>query len=947
MATNIDKPYYTGVGQLPAATSMNGEDKDIIVIVSDEPEKDPLEETHEEIKTEHDENLAEILPDSVLGTLAGDLLFDYDKDERDRKDWIDTYVKGLDLLGLKYEERSEPWAGACGVFHPLLMEAAVKFQSEAIMETFPAMGPVRTKIIGKETPDKKQAAARVEADMNYELTEVMQEYRPEHERLLLGTCLSGNGFKKIYFDPALGRQTAPYIPAEDIVVPYGSPNIESAERITHRMRKTKNEIKKLQVAGFYRDIDLGEPMQIMDELEKHKLKNPGQKDTSITIDSRFLLLEMHVNLDLIGHEDKNEKGEHTGIALPYIVTIEKGGQKILAIRRNWLEDDKLKQKRQHFVHYGYIPGFGFYYFGLIHLIGGHAKSATSLIRQLVDAGTLSNLPGGLKARGLRIKGDDTPIEPGEFRDVDLPSGTIRDNILPLPYKEPSQVLVGLMDKIVEDGRRFAAVSDLNISDMSNQAPVGTTLAILERVLKVMSAVQARIHFTMKQEFKLLAAIIRDHTPEDYDYEPETGQAGAKKGDYDHCDVLPVSDPNAATMSQRVVQYQAVLQLSQTAPQIYDLPFLHRQMIETLGVKNSAKIVPMKDDMRPMDPVSENMAILMGKPVKAFMEQDHESHIQVHMGAMQDPKMMAIVGQNPQAPLIMAAGSAHLMEHVAYEYRRQIEKMLGSTLPPPPDVENDSGYLDPQMEAQVSQLAAQATAKLLKKDQAEAQAQQAAQQQQDPLIQMQMKDLQIKEQLADLKKQQLALDARIQQGELERKKQKDITDAAARADELQLKKQQLEEEHEIAGAQIGTDMIKHQDKQELEGAKIGSQIGQHKENLAQKKTESAMDLLKHASTHEHEKEMKVVDQAHDKSKYNVEKGIDSLKHVSNLDHQAGEGEKERQHKSQEAMVERVHKTSEAEAEREHQAKEAEAERKHQAEQAKQAAKNKPANKEPKK
>ena len=601
-------------------------------------------------------NLAEEIPEQKLQSLAGDLLGDYDSDLTSRKDWLNAYVKGLQVLGLKYEERSEPWPGACGVFHPLLMESAVKFQSETIMETFPAAGPVRTKIIGKETPEKKEAATRVEDDMNHELTDVMKEYRPEHERLLLSLALSGNAFKKIYYDTSLNRPTAAFIPAEDIVVPYGATNLEKAERVTHRMRKTKNELRRLQVSGFYRDVDLGEPMVVMDEVEKEKAKDQG---FNASVDNRFQILEMHVDLDLEGYEDIDKHGEPTGIALPYVVTIEKGTSTVLAIRRNWLEEDPLKLRRQHFVHYGYIPGFGFYYFGLIHLIGGHAKAATSLLRQLIDAGTLSNLPGGLKSRGLRIKGDDTPIAPGEFRDVDLPSGAIRDNILPLPYKEPSQVLMALMDKVVLDGQKFAATADLNVSDMSAQAPVGTTLAILERVLKVMSAVQARIHYTMKQEFRLLAAIIRDDTPEDYDYEPEVGSKKAKRSDYDDVDVIPVSDPNAATMSQKVVQYQAVMQLAASAPQLYNMPFLHRQMIEVLGVKNASKLVPSAEDQKPVDPVSENMNLMMGKPVKAFIYQDHEAHLAVHMAAMQDPKLAAVIGQNPQAQTIIDRKSTRL------------------------------------------------------------------------------------------------------------------------------------------------------------------------------------------------------------------------------------------------------------------------------------------------
>ena len=667
-------------------------------------------------------NLAEEIDERTLATLAADLLGDYKTDLTARKEWLSTYVKGLKLLGLDYEERTEPWSGACGVFHPILMESAVKFQSETIMETFPAMGPVKTKIIGRETPEKKDAAIRVADDMNYQLTEVMQEYRPEHERMLISLCLSGNAFKKIYFDPSLDRQTAMFIPAEDLVVPYGAANLESAERVTHQMRKTKNEIIKLQDAGFYRDVDLGDPVRTVSEIEKQKNTETGM---SATMDDRFQLLEIHVELDLEGYEDKDEHNQPTGIALPYIVTIEKGTQTVLAVRRNWLEDDPLKLKRQHFVHYGYIPGFGFYYFGLIHLIGGHAKAATSLMRQLVDAGTLSNLPGGLKTRGLRIKGDDSPISPGEFRDVDLPSGTMRDNILPLPYKEPSQVLMTLMDKVVVDGQKFAATAELNVSDMSAQAPVGTTLAILERILKVMSAVQARIHYAMKQEFRLLAAIIRDLTPEDYSYEPETGTRKAKKSDYSQVNIIPVSDPNAATMAQKVVQYQAVFQMAQSAPQLYDLAYLHRQMIETLGVKNAAKIVPMPDDMKPVDPVSENMAILTGKPVKAFIVQDHDAHITTDMAMMQDPKIAAMIGQSPMAQQMQAAVMAHVAEHLAFAYRAGIERQLGAALPPPPDKDNEN-LLSPALEAQLAPLVAQAAQQLLAQNQAQAAQQQVQQ-----------------------------------------------------------------------------------------------------------------------------------------------------------------------------------------------------------------------------
>jgi hypothetical protein len=776
-----------------------------------------------------DDNLAEYMNEGELQSLAGDLIGHCEQDLSSRKDWLDTYIKGLKILGIRYEERTEPWPGACGVFHPLLMESAVKFQSETIMETFPAMGPVKTKIVGKETPQKKDAAIRVADDMNYQLTEVMPEYRPEHERMLLSMALAGNAFKKVYYDPALARQTAVYIPAEDIIVPYGAANIETAERVTHRMRKTKNELRKLQYAGFYRDIDLGEPMRIMDEVEKQKAEDQG---FSASMDDRFQLLEMHVNLDLPGYPDVDEDNNETGIALPYVVTIEKGTGTVLAIRRNWREDDPLKAKRQHFVHYGYIPGFGFYYFGLIHLIGGHSKAATSLLRQLVDAGTLSNLPGGLKSRGLRIKGDDTPIAPGEFRDVDIPSGAIRDNILPLPYKEPSQTLSMLLDKIIEEGRRFAAVSDLKIGDMSNQAPVGTTLAILERVLKVMSAVQARIYYAMKQEFKLLAAIIRDNTPDEYSYEPEIGNRRAKKADYDDIDVIPVSDPNAATMSQKVVQYQAVIQLAQSAPQLYNLPLLHRQMIEVLGVKNAEKLVPMPDDQTPRDPVTENMDALTGKPLKAFMYQDHEAHIAVHMALGQDPKMAQMIGQNPMAQQITASLQAHIMEHIAFQYRRDIEKQLGAALPPLPQDENEDYDLPPEIEAQLAPLVAAAANRLLQKDQAEAQMQQAMQQAQDPLVQMQMMDLQIKQMEAQTKQMKAQMDAQIQQAELARKQQKDLLDAAAQEDANRLREAEISGRQQLEAARLGVDIEKDKAarsaQQEMEGLRVGVDIAKSKE-----------------------------------------------------------------------------------------------------------------------
>jgi hypothetical protein len=745
-------------------------------------------------KEDFDANLAEFMDDSTLDGLGSDLVSDFERDVEDRKEWIKTYVEGLKLLGLKYEERTEPWEGACGVFHPMLTEAVVRFQSEAIMETFPASGPVKTQIIGKETPEKMDASTRVREDMNYELTEVMQEYRPEQEKLLWSLPITGSAFKKVYYDPSIGRQVAMFITAEDMVVPYGASSMESAERVTHVMRKTPNELAKLQAAGFYSDVDLGEPSNELDDIEKQKAEDQGM---SALQDERYRLLEMHVSLDLPGFEDKDKNGEATGIALPYVVTVDKSTGTILSIRRNWYEDDVLKIKRQHFVHYQYVPGFGFYGYGLIHLIGGYTKSATMLIRQLVDAGTLSNLPGGLKTRGLRIKGDDTPIAPGEFRDVDVPSGSIRDNILPLPYKEPSQVLYTLFNQIVQEGRSFVSAGDLNISDMSANAPVGTTLALLERTLKVMSAVQARLHYSMRQEFKLLKVIIADYTPEEYDYEPIEGNRRAKKSDYDMVEVLPVSDPNAATMAQKIVQYQAVIQLAQGAPQLYNLPLLHRQMIEILGIKNANKLVPIEDDQKPTDPVQENMNMINGKPVKAFIEQDHEAHIAVHMAAMQDPKMAKLIGQNPMAQQIQAAAMAHINEHMAFEYRKQIELQLGVTLP----TEEENENMDPEIAAKVAQMSAIAAQRLLQQNQAQAAQEQAQQMAQDPVVQMQQKELAIKEAEAN---------ARIEQGnrKLDIEEKRLAADAAYKVDEMEYKQDKtggellLAKQKQVAGEELG-------------------------------------------------------------------------------------------------------------------------------------------------
>ena len=749
-----------------------------------------------------DANLAEYISEKIMTQIAGDLLGDFEDDIAARKDWIQTYVDGLELLGMKIEERSEPWEGACGVYHPLLSEALVKFQAETIMETFPAAGPVKTLIIGKETVEKKEAAIRVQDDMNYELTDVMQEFRPEHERMIWGLGLAGNAFKKVYYDPSLERQVSMFIPAEDIVVPYGASNLESAPRVTHVMRKTENEVKKLQFAGFYRDVDLGEAQTSLDEVEKKIAEKMGFRATS---DDRYKLLEMHVHLDLEGYEDE-EDGEMTGIALPYVITIEKNTQTILSIRRNWRPEDDSKQKRQHFVHYGYVPGFGFYCFGLIHLVGAFAKSGTSLIRQLVDAGTLSNLPGGFKTRGLRVKGDDTPIAPGEFRDVDVPSGAMKDNIMPLPYKEPSQVLYSLLGTIVEEGRRFASSADMKISDMSANAPVGTTLAILERTLKVMSAVQARVHYSMKQELKLLKEIIRDYTPEEYDYEPVDGTPRAKKSDYDLVTVIPVSDPNAATMAQKIVQYQAVLQLAQNAPQIYNLPQLHRQMLDVLGIRNAQKLIPLKEDQKPKDPMTENMDVIQNNPLKAFIYQDHKAHIISHTNFLQDPLTAKVIGQNPQAQSMAANMQAHIAEHFGFEYRQMIEQQLGAPLP---YLKDDDDSLPEEYEVQLSRLIAQASQQLLQQNQAQNAQEQVQQQAQDPIIQMQQQELQIKAQ------------------EVQRKAQKDQMDAKLKEEQIQVERERIASMENIEGTKVGIKMSFEKDKldrqSELDATKVGVDI----------------------------------------------------------------------------------------------------------------------------
>jgi hypothetical protein len=729
-----------------------------------------------------DENIADTMEENDLNLLASDVVEMVDSDVDSRKDWADTFVRGLDVLGFKYEERTEPWEGACGVYSNVLAEAAIRFQAETMSETFPAAGPVKTKILGEETKDKEDAAERVRADMNYQLTEKMVEYRPEHERLLYSLGLAGSAFKKVYYDPGLGRQCAIYIPAEDVIVPYGASNIETAERVTHVMRKTKNELKKLQASGFYRDIDLGDPQTFHTDIEERKAEEGGY---SLTDDDRYTLYEVHVDMVIDGIDGEDE------LAKPYIITIERGTNEILSVRRNWAQEDELRLKRQHFVHYVYVPGFGFYGLGLIHIIGGYARAGTSIIRQLVDAGTLSNLPGGLKSRGLRIKGDDAPIEPGEWKDVDVPSGSIKDNIMALPYKEPSQTLLALLDKITTEGRRLGAVSDMNISDMSANAPVGTTLAILERTLKPMAAVQSRVHYAMKQEFKLLKALMTEYAPPEYSYQPHRGEMSARQSDYMMTDVIPVSDPNSSTMAQRVVQYQTVLQMSAQAPQIYDLPQLHRQMIEVLGIKNADKLVPTKDDAVPMDPVSENMDSLNGKPLRAFLYQDHQAHITSHMSFLQDPMIAQMVNQNPQAKRILAALQAHISEHLGFKYRKQIEEELGAPLPAPNE------ELPPDIEVNLSQLVSQAGAQLQQKHMQQAAAQQAMQKAKDPVIQMQQKEMQIK------------------QAEVQRKAAKDQADAAVDQEKLDIERTKVEIDAKEKGVKIAQNKRDADNKMDME------------------------------------------------------------------------------------------------------------------------------------
>lgn len=805
----IEKGLYEAPEGLDEIEDMEDQDIDLEIEVVD-PEAVTLSDGSMEITlipdaniaslADFDANLAEMLDDTQLNILSSDLTGLIEADVQSRQEWTDAYVKGLDVLGFKYEERADPWEGACGVYSNVLAEAAIRFQAEAMSETFPAAGPVKVKVLGDETKEKIEAAQRVKADMNYELTERMIEYRSEHERMLYSLGLAGSAFKKVYYDPNLGRQVAIYIPAEDVIVPYGASNIETAERVTHCMRKTKNELRKLQAAGFYREVDLGDPQQFHSDIEEKKAEENG---FSLTDDNRYFVYEIHAELVIDGIDDEDD------IAKPYVVTIERGSGEVLAIRRNYEEYDPLALKRQHFVHYPYVPGFGFYGLGLIHIIGGYAKAGTSLIRQLVDAGTLSNLPGGLKSRGLRIKGDDTPIEPGEWKDVDVPSGSIRDNIMPLPYKEPSQTLLALLNQITQEGRRLGAISDMNISDMSANAPVGTTLALLERTLKPMAAVQSRVHYSMKQEFKLLKAIIAEHAPAEYAYQPHRGEVSARRADYMLVDVIPVSDPNSSTMAQRVVQYQAVLQMAQQAPQIYDLPQLHRQMIDVLGIKNADKLVPIEEDAKPKDPVSENMDALKGVPMKAFIYQDHQAHITAHQSFMQDPMVAQMIGQNPQAKQIMAALQAHLAEHLGFQYRQQIEEKLGAPLPKPGE------ELPEEIEIQLSRVVADAGTQLTQAHQQQAAQKQAQQQAQDPILQLKQAEMQVKAQEVQRKQAKDQADIGLKQRELDLKSKKDQADAMLEAQKLEIDRMEVEVDAQEKGMKMGQNLRESENKLDLE------------------------------------------------------------------------------------------------------------------------------------
>ena len=789
----------------PDAVSVETEDGGMVIDFTGE-------QVEEIMGGEFDRNLAEEIEENDLQEMASELLSSFQSDRQSRSEWAKSYVKGLDLLGMRIEERQQPWAGSSGVFHPILTESIVRFQAQAMGEIYPASGPVRTKILGKMSVEKTEQAQRVENEMNYLLTEEMTEYRDETEQMLFKLPLAGSAFKKVYYDPIMERPCAMFVPAEDFVVSYGASDLMTCERYTHVMKKTSNDIMKLINNGFYRDIELPDPEPDMSDIQEKYDELDGESAT-IEDDDRHTLLEMHVDMEM--PEPFNEED---GIARPYVITIDKSSREILSIRRNYYEDDKKKKKRQYFVHYRYLPGLGFYGTGLIHLIGGLAKSATSILRQLIDAGTLSNLPAGLKARGLRIKGDDSPLMPGEFRDVDVPGGAIRDAITFIPYKEPSSVLYQLLGNIVDEGRRIGSVADIQVGDINAQAPVGTTLALMERSMKVMSGVQARLHAALKNELRLLASVIRDYMDDKYAYEMEGDFSRTKDFD-DRIDVIPVSDPNAATMSQRVMQYQAALQLAQQAPQLYDMGKLHRQMLEVLGIQDASSIIKLPEDIKPADPVTENMAMLKQEPVKAFKYQDHEAHIRVHMAAANDPKIKEMVGQSPFAGAIQAALSAHITEHVAFQYRKEIEKNLGVSMP------NEEKALPEDVEEELSRVTAEAAEKLLKSNNAEAQQAEAQRQQQDPLTQIQQRELAIKEQ------------------ELMHKKQMDIAKLELEAQKAMMNNEnqgkRLESEDKREGARLGVALTKAATDSELQSQKI-------KNEAVAEGTRIAIDMAKDLS-----------------------------------------------------------------------------------------------------
>ena len=827
-------------------------------VEDEEPEislKDPVEFSAP-IEDDFNINLADKLDEDDLDSISSMLLDAIEDDDSSRKEHQQMYIDGLELLGMKLDERNDPWPGACGVFHPLLTEALVKFQAETMMETFPAAGPVKTEIIGKETAEKKAAAFRVQADMNHQLVDEMLEYRPEHEKMLWGLGLAGNAFKKVYYDPILGRQASIFIPESDLIVPYGATSLMTAERVTHVMRKTEEELMRMQVSGFYRDVEMPEPsMDTEDEIHK---KIAEQQGFSPTNDERYCIYECHCYIDVPGYEDKS------GLPLPYIVTLEKDTGIILAIRRNWKPSDKSRLKKSHFVHYPYVPGFGFYAFGLIHLVGAFAKSSTAIIRQLIDAGTLANLPAGFKARGIKNKNDDTPMKPGEWRDIDVAGTSLRDSMMPLPYKEPSTVLFQLLTNLVDEARRFASVADSKISDMSSQTPVGTTLAVLERTLKVMSSIQARVHYAMKEELRLLRDIIRDYSPEDYEYDPEEGDRKAKKSDYNLVEIIPVSDPNCATMAQKIAQYQAVIQLSQGAPQIYNMPLLHRQVLEVLGIKNANKLIALPDEAEPMDPVTENMNVLNNKPLKAFIDQDHQSHIAVHTSFMNDPNMQQKVQElsqaNPQlGQQLGSAITAHIMEHLAFQYRQEMQEMMQVQLPAPESEEDEDDMAkqqqsDPQMDAQIAQQAAQAADQLLNRNKTAQAAEQAQQAANDPLVQMQQQDMQIKQQ------------------EQQRKATKDQMDYDIAIKKLAIEQEKAVADMELQGTKLGLEIAK---------AKAEGNDGSAEFERAKHEQQMQLEREKHQGKTDLEREKLMTKAQFDREKHQYQMHMDQERHHSQM------------------------------------------------------------------